>query len=134
MLGIGAEGERLGVIAIAAEDDVVFVERAEDAGGDRLLADVDVEVAADLALAELALGRLFEAADEDHLLEQVGPLRRTGRIGDRGTAFFLCFSHRFRAARCTSHAVGADSTRVRYGERASACAAMCTALMRQTLG
>ena len=115
---IGAEDERLGVIAIAAEDDVVVVQRAEDAGGDRLLADVDVEIPADLALTELALGGFLEAADEDHLPEQVAPFRRARRIGDRGTAgFFLCFCHRSNTrGRCTSHAVAADSIQQRHSE------------------
>ena len=54
----------------------------EDAAGDRFLSDVDVQVAADLAAPELALRRFLEAADEDHLPEDVGPLRRAGGVLD----------------------------------------------------
>src|SRR5688572_11005298 len=91
--GVGSEGQGLGVIAIAAEDGVARFERADDAGGDGLLADVDVKVPADLAPPERGLRRFLEAADEDHLPEELGPLRRTGGIGDSGTAFFLWFWH-----------------------------------------
>jgi hypothetical protein len=89
----GAEGQGLGMIAIAAEDDVVLLQRADDPGGDRLLADVHMKVPADLPPPERRLGRLFEAADEDHLPEDLGPFRRAGRIGHRGIAFFPCFRH-----------------------------------------
>ena len=91
---IGAEGEGVGMIAIAGEDDVVFPDRREDAAGDGFLPAVDVEIAADLAAPELALRRLFEAADEDHLLEDVLPLRRTCGVVDRGSCLFFHFRHR----------------------------------------
>jgi len=96
------------VIAIAAVHEIAFFERRHDARTDGLLADVNVEVTADPALAELALGRLLKAADEDHLPQQVGPFRSAGRIGDRGSAFFLRFCH-FVDTRgnCTSEAARA---------------------------
>src|SRR5207302_5734076 len=71
-----AEGDGVGVIAIAGEEDVLLLQRRDDAAGHRFLAAVDVQVSADLALAELTLGGLLEAANEDHLPEDVSPLRR----------------------------------------------------------
>src|ERR1051326_8031259 len=68
---LGAEGEGVGVIAIAGEDDVALLDRGEDSAGDRFLSAVDVQVSADLSFAELALGRFLEAADEDHLPQDV---------------------------------------------------------------
>jgi len=70
------------MIAIAGEDGVVLPERAEDAARDRFLAAVDVKVAADFSAPELALRRFFESANEDHLPEDVVPLRRTRRLVD----------------------------------------------------
>ena len=50
-------------------------EGLEEAGGDGLLPDVDVEVAADLALPEAALARLLEGADQRHLAVRSLPRR-----------------------------------------------------------
>src|SRR5438094_10061769 len=90
---IGAEGESVSVIAIAGEDHVAFADGGEDSAGDRFLSAVDVEVAANLAAPELALRRLFETADEDHLLEDVLPLRRASGVVDRGGCLLFHFRH-----------------------------------------
>ena len=53
----GAEEDGVGVVAVGGDDAVTFAVLVEEAGGDRFLAAVEVEVAADLAGAEAALGR-----------------------------------------------------------------------------
>jgi hypothetical protein len=65
-LRVGPAGQDLPVVAVAGDDVVIGVQRAERADGDRLLADVEVAEAQDL-LERVGLGRqLLEAADEDH--------------------------------------------------------------------
>ena len=55
LVGVAAEQEGVGVVAVGGDDLVAFLEGVEKAGGDRFLPDVEVEVAADLALPETAL-------------------------------------------------------------------------------
>ena len=63
--------ERVAVRAVRRGDDVAVLERAADADGDGLLADRDVEEARQLAGAEALLDLLLEAADQEHLAEEV---------------------------------------------------------------
>src|SRR5258708_33648371 len=88
------------VLAVAGEDVVVGLERGEAADSLRLLADVQVAVAADLRFGVLLLSAFFEAPDQLHLaveaeqevaivLLQLQRLRRNGGGGwgsglDRG--------------------------------------------------
>jgi hypothetical protein len=59
------------VVAVAGEDVVVRPQGRERADGDRLLPDVEMTEAADLA-ERVRLGRLLlEAADENHLVEHL---------------------------------------------------------------
>ena len=69
-----ALGERVPVRAVRGRDHVALLERAADADGDGLLADRDVEEAGQLARAETLLDLLLEAADEQHLAEEVPQL------------------------------------------------------------
>ena len=70
-------GERVAVRAVRRGDHVVRLERGADARGDRLLADADVQEARQLAGAEALLDLLLEAADQQHLAEElVQPLVR----------------------------------------------------------
>ena len=57
--------------AVRRRDHVAVLERAADADGARLLADRDVEEAGQLAGAEALLDLLLEAADEQHLPQDV---------------------------------------------------------------
>ena len=69
LVGRSAHDERVAVVAVAREHVVVRSQRRERADGDRLLPDVEVAEAADLA-ERVSLGRLLlEAADENHLVE-----------------------------------------------------------------
>jgi hypothetical protein len=54
-------------------DHVIVLERSADADGDGLLADRDVQEAGQLAGAEALLDLLLEAADEEHLAEELEP-------------------------------------------------------------
>ena len=64
--GVRALGQGVAVAAVGAGHVIVVGEVAAYAGGDGLLADVQVQEAADLAL-RVGLGRgLLEAADEEH--------------------------------------------------------------------
>ena len=68
-------------------DDVALLERATDADRDRLLADGDVEEAGQLAGAKPLLDLFLEAADEEHLAEEVAQ----GLLGQ--LAAFLDLGH-----------------------------------------
>ena len=69
-----AARERVAVVAVGGDERVVRPERRHGPGRDRLLADVEVEEAADLAQA-VQLGRLLlEAPDEEHLAKEREPL------------------------------------------------------------
>ncbi len=81
------------VVAVAGEDESPRHAGRLDAGDDRLLADVDVEIAADLPFPELPLGRFLEPADEDHLPEKVGPLGGTDGLVDDGCGGCLVLGH-----------------------------------------
>ena len=59
--------ERDAVVAVGRDHVVVGLERGERADGDRLLPDVEVQEAADLALGVAARALLLDAADEEHL-------------------------------------------------------------------
>ena len=63
--------ERVPVSAVRRGDDVALLERAADADRARLLADGDVEEARQVACAEAFLDLLLEAADEQHLAEEL---------------------------------------------------------------
>src|SRR5260370_39464000 len=87
------------VLAVAGEDVVVGLERGEAADARRLLAEVQVAVAADLRFGVLLLSAFFKAPDQLHLaveaeqevavllleVERLGRDRRGGWRGlDRG--------------------------------------------------
>jgi hypothetical protein len=55
------------VVPVGAEEVVVGPQQAHRADGDRLLADVEVEEAADLALHVDLRAALLEAPDEEHV-------------------------------------------------------------------
>ena len=55
------------MIPIGSKEDVIRPDRAQEAGGHRLLAAVDVQIPPDLAAAKLALGFIFKAAGQYHL-------------------------------------------------------------------
>jgi hypothetical protein len=84
------------VRAVRRGDDVAVLERAAHADGARLLPDRDVEEARQLAGAEALLDLLLEAADEEHLAQDVAEL------GLRESRLVLCRSH---APECTVPAV-----------------------------
>ena len=63
--------ERVPVRAMRRGDDVAVLERAADADRARLLADRDVQEAGQLARAETLLDLLLEAADQEHLAQDV---------------------------------------------------------------
>ena len=89
-----AARERLAVVAVRRDDVVVGAERREHAGAHRLLPDVQVAEAADLAERVRLGAALLEAALEQHrvqqLVIQLGARRR--RVAVRATVrgdFFL---------------------------------------------
>jgi hypothetical protein len=90
---ITAEHQHVRMVAISGVDDVVGAEGGEDSGDDGLLSCVDVEVTADLSAAELPLGRLFEPPDQQHLPEQIVPLRRTCFVCECYVRFFFFSRH-----------------------------------------
>src|ERR1700694_548732 len=69
-LRVDAAGDGVPVLAVAREDVVVQLERANAADDSRFLTDVEVAVAADLRLGVLLLRALFEPSDELHLAVQ----------------------------------------------------------------
>ena len=61
-----ADHQAVAVVAVARDNMVVFAEKGDRAGGDRLLADVKVQEAADLALLVDTDAALLEMADAGH--------------------------------------------------------------------
>src|SRR5207253_10115484 len=61
---------RVAVLAVAGKAPVVGLQRLDAPDDRRLLADVEVAVAADLRLGVLLLGALLESPDELHLAVQ----------------------------------------------------------------
>ena len=57
----------MSVIAVGGDDLVARLVGVDQAGGDGLLSDIEVEVSADLALAESPLTRLLEETNLHHL-------------------------------------------------------------------
>jgi len=68
---VAALGDAVAVAAVGAGDGVGRLQLGADAGGDRLLADIEVNGAGDLRLLGQAAGRLLELADLDHRPEHV---------------------------------------------------------------
>src|SRR5262249_2032381 len=91
--GLGPEEDRMGIVAVSGDNPVAFLlaEAMGVSGGAPLFAEVDGEVAADLAGAEPPQASLLEEPNEHHLtvvIEQDGrfdPVRtRRGRaVGTR---------------------------------------------------
>ena len=65
--GSHAARQRVAVVAVVRDDVVVGAQRRIAPTADRLLADVEVQEAADLALARTSRATLLEAPDEEHL-------------------------------------------------------------------
>ena len=65
-LGVHARGEHVAVIAIGGDDLVARLDRHLHADDDRLLADIEMAEAADIAHAVELARLLLEAADEQH--------------------------------------------------------------------
>jgi hypothetical protein len=76
-----APQQRVAVLAVGGHDIVRALESVDDAGGYRLLADVEVQEAADLAGAVELRRFLLHAADAQHVGEQ--PQREFGLEGHR---------------------------------------------------
>jgi hypothetical protein len=76
----------VGVVAIGGDDLVALTVRGEESNRGRFLPNVDVEVAAELALTEAALTRFLEEANEHHLTIKVNQ-------------FFGCHSRKFYVSR-----------------------------------
>ena len=68
---VRAARERVAVGAMGRAEDVAVLHRRADADLGRLLADRDVQEAGQLAGAEPLLHLLLEAADEEHLAQEV---------------------------------------------------------------
>jgi len=97
--GIAAEHQRVGVDAIGGDDLVSLSEGLKEPRGHRLLAGVEVQVAADLALAKRPLTGFLEDPHEHHLaveLYQAFGIRSSsavaGRVPPAGAS--SCFRHR----------------------------------------
>jgi hypothetical protein len=73
-----ALGVRVAVLAVRRDDVVLGLERGDRANAHRLLADDQVEEAADLARRVRLGGRLLEAPDREHL-----PVQRRQLVGRR---------------------------------------------------
>ena len=71
---VGALGDAVAVAAMRRDDPVAAIERGADADGDRLLADVAVHDAVDLAGEIIGRGALLEAADGEHLAQHLALL------------------------------------------------------------
>src|ERR671917_1611431 len=71
VLGVGPQQERVGVVAVGGDDPVALLEGLQESRSHCLLADVDVEVAPDLALPEAPPARLLERPDNHHLAVEV---------------------------------------------------------------
>jgi hypothetical protein len=80
--GLASQQQRVSVVPVAGDDPVPTPESAQEARGHRLLAGVEVQVAADLALAEGPLAGFLEGAHEHHpAVELHQVLRAAGRPG-----------------------------------------------------
>ena len=84
---VSALGHAVAVAAVGGLDHVVLPQSGADAGGDGLLADVQVHEAGDLAVQEVVLDALLELADGAHGLVEV--LRQF-----LGVLCCLCCCHR----------------------------------------
>ena len=69
------------VVAVGGDDPVAFLEGLQEARGDGLLPDIDVEVAPDLTLPETPLARLLEGPNQGHLAVQIYETLLAGRYG-----------------------------------------------------
>ena len=80
-VGVGAARERVAVRAVGGDQVVLVAHRADGADDRRLLADREVQEAADLRLRVHLARALLEAADEHHRLEPLarGVARRAAR-------------------------------------------------------
>ena len=78
LVGVGAARERVAVRAVGGDQVVLVAHRADGADDRRLLADREVQEAADLRLRVHLARALLEAADEHHRLE---PLARGVGVG-----------------------------------------------------
>ena len=107
-LGVHPDGDGVAVIAVRRDDVVVRAHQGAGADGDRLLADVKVEEAADLLRLIGAEAALFETPDAHHLAMQLDlVLARQLRVdrsrgviraaGGGGRAFGLGSGSRFLA-------------------------------------
>ena len=75
----GSFRERVPVRTVGRRDDVPLLQRAADADGDGLLADRHVQEPGELARTEAFLDLLLEAADQQHLAEEVAEVRARKR-------------------------------------------------------
>ena len=66
-----AAHERMAVLAIGGDDPVALLQHRDDADGDRLFAVIEMQEAADLFLRVELRALVLEAADADHLLQQI---------------------------------------------------------------
>ena len=66
---VGALGDAVAVATMRRDDPIAAIERCTDADGDRLLTDVAVHDAVDLAGMVVSRGAFFEAADGEHLAQ-----------------------------------------------------------------
>ena len=78
-VGVGAAGQRVAVRAVRRDQVVLVAHRAHRADDRRLLADREVQEAADLGLRVHLAGALLEAPDQHHRLE---PLARGVAVGE----------------------------------------------------
>ena len=77
--GRDAAHQRVAMLAVGRDDRVVGLQRLHRADGDRLLADVEMQEAADLGGAVQLGAFLFEAADAHHLAQELE--RDARRVG-----------------------------------------------------
>ena len=106
-LGLGAAHERVAVRAVGRDQVVVVAHRARRADDRRLLADREVQEAADLGLGVHLARALLEAADEHHRLQ---PLAGDVGLGKR------VFGHRVQDVSAGSLPVLSGSTLAYAGD------------------
>ena len=86
-VGRDAARQRMTVLAVGRDDGIVWAECLHGADGDRFLADVQMQEAADLAGAVQLRALLLEAPDAQHLVQQAQPCSRESphavRFGSR---------------------------------------------------
>src|SRR3977135_888246 len=80
---VGALGDAVAVAAMRRDDPVALIERGADTDRDRLLADVAMHDAVDLAVAVIGRGAFLETADRQHLAQHLALLvgRQVRRLG-----------------------------------------------------